>query len=172
MFTVGIVVLLLVVQLINSALRYRLNNLGIYPRHTRGLLGIVLSPFLHGSSGHCFMNIVPLFLMVNMVLIQGMLVFWQVTVFIMVLGGLLVWLLGRRALHVGASGLVMGYWAYLMMSSYTHFSVNTVILALICLIYFGNMLVNIVPTRDGTSWEGHLFGLMAGVLAALYGGLL
>ena len=104
----------------------------------------------------------------NLVLIFGTVIFWKVTVFVAVVEGLLVWLLARKAIHVGASGVVFGYWGFLLTNSVTHFSVLTVILALICLFYFGNRNFGIFPADKQSSWEGHLCGLMAGIVASLY----
>lgn len=163
-----LVILLLLwgIQLLNSATRYQLNQLGIYPRKPSGLVGIIFSPFLHGNYSHLFVNSIPLFILANFVLINGWPVFISVTITIMLLSGALTWLLGRKAYHVGASSLIMGYWSYLLVNAYYQHSMLAIILALVCLLYFGSMLSNVFPDKPTTSWEGHLFGLLAGVTAS------
>lgn len=84
----------------------------------------------------------------------------------LVSGGIL-WLIGRRAIHVGASGLIMGYWGYLLVYAYQHPSILSYVLAIICIYYFGGLLLSIFPKEDSVSWEGHLFGLFAGILATV-----
>lgn len=150
--------------ILNKALDYRLNLLGIYPRHLSGLPGIFFHPFLHGSFNHLFFNSIPLFVLLTFTLTLGWVNFVCITLFIVLINGLLTWLLGRKGLHVGASGLVMGYWSFLLVYSYRNPSVLTFVLALICLYYFGSLIFNIFPTEEGVSWEGHLFGLIAGVI--------
>ncbi|MCD6056339.1 MAG: AraC family transcriptional regulator [Gammaproteobacteria bacterium] len=154
------------VQLVNSISGYALNQLGIYPRHLKGLIGILFSPFLHGSYGHLFLNSIPLFILTNFVLMEGWPVFISVTVTIMFIGGLLTWLMARLAYHIGASGIIMGYWGYLLVNAYYQQSMLAIVLALVCLLYFGSMWLNIFPDKSASSWEGHLFGLMAGVSAS------
>jgi membrane associated rhomboid family serine protease len=160
-----IVLALWVIQIINVCSHYALNRFGLIPRYGPGLIGIVTSPFLHGNFSHLFLNSIPLFALAALVLIQGVHVFIQVTLVIMFIGGLLVWLFGRRAVHVGASGVIMGYWAYLLVMAVHEISIMTVILAIICIYYFGSMVMNIFPTDKESSWEGHLFGAVAGVIA-------
>ena len=153
-------------QCINALLHYRLNRWGIEPRSFRGLRGIFSSPFLHGSFGHLFFNSLPLFLLGDLVLSEGLRLWMVVSIFIIMVSGLLTWLLARRAVHVGSSTLVMGYFGYLLAHSYYHFNSMTVILALLCVYYFGGLFFAVVPGKKEMSWEGHLFGLASGILAA------
>ena len=68
-----------IIQIMNALSGYRLNVLGIYPRRTHGLLGIIFSPFLHGSNQHLLVNSVPLFVLSALVLVAGKQVFFEVT---------------------------------------------------------------------------------------------
>ena len=118
MFLSPLLIGLWLMQLVNWALDYRLNILGIYPRSWHGLVGIVFSPFLHGGFNHVFFNSVILFVLANFVLLGGRTEFYQVSITIFLLGGFAVWLFGRKAIHIGASGVVMGYLGYLLANSY------------------------------------------------------
>ncbi len=154
------------IQIINAVSGYKLNHLGIYPRQVKGSLGIIFSPWLHGSYSHLFLNSIPLFILANFVLINGWGIFISVTLTIMLVCGLLTWLFARKAYHIGASGIIMGYWSYLLVNAYYQHSMLAIILALVCLYYFSSMLLNIFPNKPTSSWESHLFGLISGVAAA------
>lgn len=157
--------LLWVVQLCNALVQYRLNVLGIVPRTVHGLFGIVFAPFLHGGFSHLILNTVPLFLLMSMMLQQGVELFLWVSAVIIVLSGVFVWLFGRRAIHVGASSVIMGYWGYLLMGVYHHPTAIGVVLLAIVGYYFGGFVVAILPQGGNVSWEGHLGGLVAGLIA-------
>lgn len=167
-FCAVIILTLLVIQIINAACRYRLNHFGILPRSGAGLIGIVFSPLLHGSFSHLIFNLIPLYILMNLLLVFGHAIFWKVTPIVWLGEGVLVWLLARKALHVGASGVVFGYFGFLLTSAVMDFSVLTVILAIVCVYYFGNMIFGIFPTDKSSSWEGHLFGLLAGIAAGWF----
>lgn len=155
------------IHIINFILGYHLNLLGIYPRKILGLPGIVFSPFLHGHFNHLFFNSIPLFFLTSFVLLYGMENFYCVSALIILLGGLGTWLFGRQGLHVGASGLIMGYWSYLLFIAYQQETVLSIVLAIVCLYYFGGLLFNLFPLEVRSSWEAHIFGFLAGLAAAV-----
>src|SRR5271156_5749865 len=95
----GIISSLYLIHFVNLILGYRLNILGIYPRNIFGLPGIFFSPLLHGNFNHLFFNSIPLFILICLMLIDGLSIFCTVTLTVVVLGGLGVWLFGRKALH-------------------------------------------------------------------------
>ncbi len=159
----GIVIALWILQLINKLLGYRLNYLGIVPRTGRGLMGIFFSPFLHGDANHLFFNTIPLLALACFVLVGGQPLFWRVSISIILISGLLIWLFGRKAIHIGASALITGYWGYLLINAWRQPGVMTVILAIVCLYYFGGLFFGLFPTKEKVSFEGHLFGCLAGV---------
>lgn len=159
---------LLVIQVINQQLHYHLNRLGIWPRKWYGLPGIVCSPFLHGNYEHLFFNAIPLTFLLTLMQLFGWPILLKVSAFIMLLSGVAVWLLGRPGVHVGASGLLMGYWGFLLVQVYFQPSIMGVMVAILCLYYVGSLWLNLLPSGKQTSWEGHLFGCVAGGLAAFY----
>lgn len=157
------------VQVANMFLHYRLNIFGIIPRHIIGLPGIVLSPFLHGSVSHIFMNSLFFFAMASMVSLHGMQTFNMVSISITLIAGTLVWLFARLASHVGASGLIMGYWSYVMIKAYMDPQLIDVIAAMLGMYYFGvDLMASIAPGKRGVSVEGHVAGLIAGAITAVY----
>ncbi len=155
-----------IIQIINAALGYRLCLLGILPRNPIGLIGIPLCPLLHGSFNHFFSNAVIIIAMANLVLLEGQPQFLLITALIIVIGGFATWLLARPALHVGASGLIMGYWGYLLVNAYHHPTLMTIALGIVCVYYFGGMLSSLIPESAKESWEGHVFGVASGVASS------
>lgn len=153
-------------QIFNRMLRYVPNYLGIVPRTAIGLRGIIFSPFLHGDFNHLFFNSIPFFVLANLVLMRGTLAFYVVSVFVIIVGGFLLWIIGKRGIHIGASTLIMGYFGYLLAEAYFQVNATTVILALICLYYFGGLVLALFPGKKHISWEGHLCGFIAGIMVA------
>ncbi len=158
--------LIWVVHIINFTLGYRLNIFGIYPRSLPGLLGIAFAPFLHGNFNHLFFNSIALLPLAALVLLNGLLVFITVSIVIIIFSGAAVWLVGRKAIHIGASSLIMGYWSFLLILVFKEPSILTIILAFVSLYYFGGLFLYIIPSnKSNESWEGHLFGFIAGIIA-------
>jgi membrane associated rhomboid family serine protease len=143
----------------------RLQRNGISPRRIDGLDGVLWSPFLHGSFNHLVANTLPFLVLGSMVMIHGRRVWWQTTVTVVMVGGLATWLFARTGNHIGASGLVFGYLGFLVGAAFWNRSVKSILLALVALVFYGGMIWGFVP-RSGVSWEGHLFGAIAGVGAA------
>jgi membrane associated rhomboid family serine protease len=147
----------------------RLDYLGIYPRETSWLWGIVLAPFLHGGFAHLIANTAPLFVLGWLVILRRRLDFFLVTAIVTLLGGLGVWLFARPGtIHVGASGVVFGYLGYLLVRAWRERSLTSMALALIAGFLYGGALWGVLPTQSGVSWEGHLFGLAGGGAAARF----
>jgi membrane associated rhomboid family serine protease len=137
--------------------------LGIIPRHIRGLPGILFAPLLHANFNHIFFNTIPLLVLSNFILINGLYYYLVVTVMITILSGIAVWCFAKPGVHVGASGLITGYWSLLVSSMYQSSTLTTLILGIVSLYYFAGIFLGIFPREKGVSWEAHLFGLLAGL---------
>ncbi len=162
--TLGFIALIpCVFFIVNKLLGNCLLLLGIFPRKIFGLLGIVFSPVLHANFNHLFFNLIPLLVLSNFILIDGLPLFIFVTIIITLLCGFLTWCFGKPGIHVGASGLITGYWGFLVMNIYQKGTFTALILGAISLYYFFGIFVGIFPAEKGVSWEGHLFGLIAGI---------
>lgn len=145
----------------------RLDQHGIVPRSWGGLDGILWAPFLHGGFGHLLVNTIPFLALGWFVALEGPRRWLAVTVFVMVLGGAATWLLARSAVHIGASGLIFGYAGFLLVAGFVEKSIKGIVVAIIVGALFGGMVLRgITPVSSWVSWESHLFGLVAGVLAA------
>jgi membrane associated rhomboid family serine protease len=168
--TVGLFLLVLWILYVADALLFRgslRERFGIQPRSRFRPLSILFSPLLHVSVAHLAANSVPFFVLGTLVLIQGQTTFWLVTATIVVVGGLGVWLFGRpNTLHVGASGLILGYFGYLLASVFFAPDLATIVVAVIVAVLYLGLIWQVVPLKKGVSFTGHLFGFLAGVLAA------
>jgi membrane associated rhomboid family serine protease len=137
--------------------------LGIIPRQIYGLPGIFCAPLLHANFNHIFFNSIPLVVLSNFILIDGLTYYLIVTLIITVLSGLAIWCFAKSGLYVGASALITGYWGFLISNTYQNGTTTTIILGLLSLYYFAGIFLGIFPREKGVSWQGHLFGLLAGL---------
>ncbi|MFT6877529.1 MAG: membrane associated rhomboid family serine protease [Granulosicoccus sp.] len=144
-----------------------LETYGLVPRTLRGLAGIVTMPFLHGDFKHLLGNTIPL--AVTMMLLAGSRAnSGAIVIIITLLSGIGLWLFGRTALHIGASGLVFGLIAFHVCAGIFEKRLQSVVLSVIVgLLYASTILQGIVPFQRGVSWEGHLIGSIAGAFVAL-----
>ena len=140
--------------------------LAVVPRRFDGLSGILGAPLVHGSFAHLAANTLPLLILGGMVVMRGVAYYVTATLAIVVLGGLGLWVFGRSAAHVGASGLVFGYFGLLVGRGYYERSLQSAAVAVLVAVVYGGMLAGILPRDPGVSWEAHLFGLLAGGLCA------
>ncbi|MCF6777704.1 rhomboid family intramembrane serine protease [Thiotrichales bacterium 19X7-9] len=159
----AIVAVLWIVHIINVSMNHRLNIFGIIPRRRIGLFGIIFSPFLHGDFGHLITNSVMFLLLGMLVASYGLDIFIAASVLIILFSGILTWLFGRKAIHIGASSLLMGYWSFLLVLAYFYPSAFTIFVAAICIIQLGYLVYSLLPTGGQVSWEGHLFGFISGI---------
>jgi membrane associated rhomboid family serine protease len=141
-------------------------SLSIVPRTAGGLAGVITAPFIHANLAHLAANLPPFLVLGALVLRRGGPQFLGVAVTIALGQGLLLWLLGRKAAHAGMSGVIFGFFGYLIaLAWFTRAAPDLLVMAGV-LVFYGGMLAGVAPARKGISWEGHLFGLIAGLGAA------
>lgn len=162
------VALLWALEALDTVLGNRLDAEGIRPRSLDGLWGVVWAPLLHGGFGHLAGNTVPLLVLGFLVLLSGLARFLVVTASTWVVGGVGTWLVAPSdEIHLGASVLVFGWLAFLLVRGVVNRSVGQVLLGLVLLAVYGSVLWGVLPGAPGISWQGHLFGAVGGVLAAV-----
>ncbi len=155
-----------IVEAIDSVLLGdQLQRGGIHPREADGLDGILWAPFLHVDWGHVASNSVPLAVMGGLVAARGLRYWWRVTVTVLLVGGFFTWMLGGSGNHVGASGVVFGYFGVLLGAAWFERKPAALGAALLAIFLYSGLVVGLVPQPD-LSWEGHLFGFLAGVVVA------
>ena len=171
--TVGIfAAVLVVVQIVNSLMSYRLNpDLGLAPRTLHGLIGILAAPLLHTTWYHLLSNIVPFVIFGFLIMVGGARQFVAVTVLVWLVSGIGLWIAGPSGVTVGASGLVFGWLAYLVTRgvftrNWGQIAIGLVLLAIWGGLFWTGIVKVALGGSTGISWQGHLFGALGGVLAA------
>lgn len=141
---------------------------GIVSRSADGLDGILFSPLLHGGWDHLWANTVPFLVLGFLAMAGGIGQFVMVTATIWLLGGAAVWLFGPDMPYytIGASGVIFGWLTFLLVRGFFARSLKQIVLALVLFLIWGGVLWGVLPTDAHISWQAHLFGALAGVLAA------
>lgn len=160
----GLVAALVAVHLANDMLpQYDLRWLGLVPRDSNRVWAVLTMPWMHRDWSHLLGNSVPLFVLTVLALRRGIGRFWAASGFIILTGGLLLWLVGRVGIHLGASGWVFGLWGLLIADAWYERSPAAVITGLVVLVFYGGMAWGLLPA-EGVSVESHIAGLLAGVV--------
>lgn len=151
---------------IESRFGINFNKYGIYPRTADGLVGIISGPLIHGSLKHIFNNSVPLFVLSTALFYFYRSIRWKVLLYGLILTGVATWVIGRPALHIGASGVVYMLVAFLFFKGIFSKQFQLTALALIVVFLYGGLLWYVFPVDPKISWEGHLSGFFVGLLFA------
>lgn len=146
-----------------------LSRFGIFPLTTKGLPGILLSPFIHAGFPHLFNNSLPLFFLSVALFYFYSEVALKVFILTYFLTGLLVWIAGRAAWHIGASGLVYGLASFLFFSGIIRKYFRLIALSLLIVFLYGSMVWGLFPgVYKNVSWESHILGFISGVILAVW----
>ncbi len=144
-----------------------LNRFGIQPHSLVGLRGILFAPFLHGGLLHLTLNTVPFVILGWFVMLRRTSDFFTVTAIVMLISGLGVWLFAPSFTnHIGASGVVFGYFGFLLSRGYFERSFGAIAMSIVVGLLYGGMIWGVFPLQYGISWQGHLFGFIGGIVAA------
>ena len=144
------------------------SEFGVLPKDILGLQGIVFSPFIHQDFSHLFNNSYP-------IIILGILLFYfykniaiEIFLWLFFISGLFLWVVGRPSYHIGASGLIYALASFLFLSGLIKKNPRLAAVSLIVTFLYGSMIWGVFPLKVGVSWEGHLCGLISGILVALF----
>ena len=175
---VSFVVLLYVIEVFDSLSGHHLDDNGIRPLETDGLTGIIFAPLLHSNWDHLIANTIPALILGFLMTLAGLSRFIFATAIIWILGGLGTWLIGNvgahcpyvgercETNHIGASGLIFGWLAFLIVFGFFTRKVWEIVVGVIVLFVYGGILLGVLPGTPGVSWQGHFCGAVAGVIAA------
>jgi membrane associated rhomboid family serine protease len=159
--------LMWIVEVIDQVAGGSLDRNGIEPHDVDGLDGIAFAPFLHAGWDHLIGNTIPFLLLGFAIALGGAARVVVVTLIVALIGGLGTWLFAPAGtVHIGASGIVFGYAAYLVARGIFSRSFAQIALGLVVLAVWGTTLLRGLVPEDGISWQGHLFGAVGGVAAA------
>lgn len=169
---IALLAVMWVVQLADSILPGSFSGFGIRSWDPAGLVGVLFAPLLHSSWVHLIGNSVPFLVLGCLAAAEGARRFWAVTAIIVVVGGVGTWAVNAPGtLTVGASGLVFGYFGYLVVRVFApgrvaHRILYAVVALVVISVYGATMLAGVFAAGAGVSWQGHLFGAIGGGLAA------
>lgn len=166
-FPAGFIFFIWAAKIFETAADISLIEFGVYPGHVSGLIGIITFPLIHGSWDHLMSNTLPALL-----LSTGILYFYKnagpkVLILVYFVPGVFIWLFGRESYHVGASGMIYGLVSFLFFSGVIRRDKRAISLALIVTFLYGSLVWGLLPLNSGISWEGHLFGALTGIAAAI-----
>jgi membrane associated rhomboid family serine protease len=164
-----VIVLIWLAWLIELLFETDFTNLGIHPLAADGLPGILLSPFIHADIKHLFNNTLPLlFLSIALFFFYSELAL-RVFLLTWFFSGILVWIAGREAWHIGASGVVYGLASFLFFSGIIRKYFRLIALSLLIVFLYGSMVWGLFPgVYRNVSWESHMLGFFVGIALAVW----
>ncbi|MES2593025.1 MAG: rhomboid family intramembrane serine protease [Bacteroidota bacterium] len=139
---------------------------GLFPRTIHGLFGIIVSPLLHADFSHLMANSTPLLILGTVILYFYRTIAFQIFFWVYMMTGIWVWVIGRNAYHIGASGIIYGFVTFLFFSGVFRKDSRLLALSLFVVFLYGGTVWGILPLKSGMSWESHLLGSLAGLITA------
>jgi membrane associated rhomboid family serine protease len=168
----ALILVMWLIKLIEFSFDLRFTTLGNYPLEMKGIQGIVLMPFVHGSWDHLIANTVPFLVLGTALFYFYRSISFRVLIGIWILSGIWVWFSGRPSWHIGASGIIYGLSGFLFISGLIRKDSRLAALALIVTFLYGSLIWGVFPDfypkEKNVSWEGHLGGFVSGLIMAVY----
>jgi len=163
---VGFLAVIWLVQIVNWIDGYQLSvDYGTRARDVGSLPTILSAPFLHFSWGHIEANSGPLFIFGFLAAYRGVRKFLGVTALIILGSGLGAWFTHPpHSVAAGASGVVFGYFGYIIVRGIFDRHRTDIVIGLVMALCFAYQFTGIVPGAADVSWQGHLFGLISGII--------
>lgn len=154
-------------EAVDVVVDHRLDAYGVRPHQLVGLRGIAFAPFLHAGFGHLIGNTIPFAVLGVIIALGGLRQLLTVTAVVALVSGIGVWVFGSsNEVHIGSSGVVFGYLAFLLVRGFYARNARQILVGVGVGFVYGGLLWGVLPTARGVSWQGHLFGVVGGVAAA------
>jgi membrane associated rhomboid family serine protease len=166
-YPIAFVLLIWIVFWVEVRFGYRLNTLGVFPRTISGLKGVIFSPFIHSSLEHLYHNSTPLLVLSTALFYFYRSIAWKVILCGILFSGLFTWGIGSSGYHIGASGLIYVLMSFMLFKGLISKNFRLIALSFIVIFLYGGMLWYVFPIKENMSWEGHLSGLVVGLIFAL-----
>lgn len=170
-FPVLFLLLIWVIALVEYLFNMSFVSYGLWPRSYSGALGIITAPLIHADFNHLFANSVPLFVLGGSLFYFYRSIALRVFLLIYIFSNIWVWGMAREAYHIGASGLVYGLASFLFVSGLIRREPRLMAISMFVAFLYGGFIWGIFPELfpdRNISWEGHLMGMLAGVIFAIY----
>ena len=164
---VAFVALLWLIQLFNWTLDLELQRFGVRPREWRGLAGVLLAPLLHADFMHLIANSLPLLVLGTVLMHLYPSAALRVLIAVYLGPGIAVWLFGRDAVHIGASGMAYGLVSYILVAGLIRRDRRAIAASLLVCFMYGALVWGVLPIEPGVSWETHLAGALIGAALAI-----
>ena len=163
-------IIMALVKMIEIKYGYNLSTYGLFPKDVKSLIGIILCPFIHGSTHHLFNNLIPLFFLLSAMIHFYDNLAYYIYILIHILAGLLLWFIGREVYHIGASGIVYGLATFMFFSGIFRKNIQLLSFSLLITFLYGSMVWGIFPetVKPGVSWEAHLSGAIIGFVLSIF----
>lgn len=168
LFPAIFIVLFWIVRIIEVVFNLSLYHYGVYPLHLKGLPGVIFSPFIHSGFDHLMANTVPFYILLAALVYFYRRISYRIFFQVYILSGICVWLGGREAWHIGASGVVYGLAAFHFVSGILRNDLRLLTISIIVVFLYGSMFWGIFPLKPDISWESHLWGAASGVALSFY----
>ena len=169
--SVVLICLLWLIFIVDTSLNLQLYQFGVYPLASKGLPGILFSPFIHHSAKHLFSNTLPLLVLMWCLYYFYSEIAHKTFIILWLLSGLLTWIIGREAWHIGASGVIYSLSFFLFFSGIFRKYIPLIAISLVVAFLYGSTVWNMFPWSmymdADTSWEGHLSGGISGLIVAM-----
>ena len=167
-YPVFFVLIIGLVHLIQYVFELNFVNYGVYPRSTKGLIGILTSPLIHGSFNHLLNNSIPILILGTSLFYFYKEVAFRVSVWIYLMVGIWTWVYAREAYHIGASGVLYGLFSFLLISGFVRRNKQLISLSFAVVFLYGSLVWGIFPIDVKVSFEAHLWGFVAGIILAFF----
>lgn len=167
-FPLIFVAVLWVIKITEITIGKSFASFGLSPLTSKGLLGIIFGPLIHGDWKHLFNNSLPLFILSWTLFYFYHKISIKVFILVYILSQFWLWFFARDSTHIGASGLVYGFASFLFVSGVIRRNKNLLAISMLVVFLYGSMVWGILPIEERISWEGHLMGMIAGIILAFY----
>lgn len=167
-FPVAFLLAIWLVWFVEITLDLDFSRYGIFPRKLSGLKGIVFSPLIHADIKHLFNNSIPLLVLTAAIFYFYSSLAFRIFFLTWLMGGIWVWFGGREAYHIGASGLIYGFAAFLFVSGVIRNYIPLLAISMLVVFLYGSLIWGIFPIKPQISYESHMLGAIAGVVLAFH----
>lgn len=166
-FPVLFLVIIWMIKIAEVVLNAHFTELGMYPRHLKGLIGILTSPLIHSNFKHLIGNSTSFLVLSTTLFFFYREMAYRIFILNYFMAGILLWLIGREAWHIGASGIIYGMAAFLFLSGIFRKDIRLLTISLIVIFLYGSLFWGLFPIEENISWDGHLMGAISGTVLAL-----
>ena len=157
-----------IIKIIEHVFELSFTHFGVLPKNLSGLKGIFFSPFIHKDFSHLINNSYPVLILGGILFSVYRKIALQIFLWLFFIAGFWLWVIGRPSFHIGASGIIYALGSFLLVSGVIQKNPQLSAISMLVIFLYGSMIWGLLPTKEPISWEGHLSGFLAGVLAAIF----